>query len=61
MTKWYCFKCKEKMEGAEIDVVFLEVENKAPGLKCPKCGTSYIMEETAVGEMAKGEKMIEQK
>ena len=61
MAEGNCFKCKEKMQPAEIDMVYLEIENKTEGLKCPKCGASYITEEIAVGEMARGEKMIEEK
>jgi DNA-directed RNA polymerase subunit RPC12/RpoP len=61
MTEWYCFKCKEKMIEAEIELVYQEVEGKAEGLMCPKCSVKYITEEVAIDKLAKGEKMIEQK
>ena len=61
MAEWYCFKCKEKMEAAEIKLVYMEIEAKGEGLRCPKCGASYITEEIAIEKMARAEKMIEQK
>ena len=60
MAEWYCFKCKEKLEEAELKLIYEEVEGKQVGLRCPKCGASYI-EESAIDEMAKTEKMIEEK
>ena len=61
MADWYCFKCKEKMEETEIELVYMEIEGKQAGLRCPKCGVSYITEEIAVDKMVRGEKMIEEK
>ena len=61
MADWYCSKCKEKMEEAEIELVYMEIDGKQVGLRCPKCGTSYITEEIAVDKMARNEKMIEEK
>lgn len=61
MAEWYCFKCKEKVTETEIRLVYLEVEGTQEGLMCPKCGVKYITEEVAVGKLARGEKMIEEK
>lgn len=61
MTDWYCFKCKEKMATGEIELVYLEIEAALFGLVCPKCGVKYITEETALGDLAEGEKMLENK
>ena len=61
MADWYCFKCKEKVEETEIDLVYMEIEGKQVALKCPKCGASYITEDIAVNKMARTEKMIEEK
>ena len=44
MAEWYCFKCKERMEETELKLVYLEVDGKIEGLKCPKCGASYVAE-----------------
>ena len=60
-TDWHCFKCKEKMVEGEIRLVYLEIEGTQVGLMCPKCGAQYIPEELAIGKLAKGEKMIEDK
>jgi hypothetical protein len=61
MAEWYCFKDKEKMETAEINLLYLDIEAKQEGLRCPKCGDSYITEDVALDKVAKAEKMIEQK
>ena len=61
MAEWYCFKCNEKAEAAQITLVYMEIEAKQEGLRCPKCGASYITEEMAIDKVAKAEKMIEEK
>jgi hypothetical protein len=61
MADWHCFKCKEKMAEREIKLSYLDIEGTTVGLVCPTCGVGYIAEEIAVGKMAKGEKMIEDK
>lgn len=61
MTEWHCFKCKVKTETTEIKLVYMEIEGKQQGLRCPKCKTTYLTEEVAVEKMARTEKMIEQK
>ena len=61
MAEWYCFKCNEKTETAEIKLLYLDIEAKQEGIRCPKCGAKYITEEVALEKLAKGEQMIEQK
>lgn len=61
MAEWDCFKCKEKMTEREIKLIYQDIEGTGVGLVCPKCSAKYILEELAVGKMAKGEKMIENK
>ena len=61
MEEWYCFKCKEKMEEKDIVMEFMEIVRFQPGLKCPKCGTAYLMEKIVVEVIAKGEEEIEAK
>ena len=61
MVEWYCFKCKEKMDPAEVKMVYLEVDGTSEGIRCPKCGVCYIPEDIATDKLARGEKMIENK
>jgi len=62
MEQWYCFKCKEKMEEAEVSLIYKETELPgAFGIKCPKCGVEYLLEEFVVGEVNQGEIMMEGK
>jgi DNA-directed RNA polymerase subunit RPC12/RpoP len=59
--EWYCFKCKEKMVEAEIPFVYLDAEEKAKGIKCPKCGVAYFDEQTVLDVIIPAEEDIEGK
>lgn len=61
MTNWHCFRCKEEMIDDQLMMTYLEIEAPLEGLACPKCGAKYVTEEVAVGKLARGEKMIEDK
>lgn len=61
MAAWYCFKCEEKMKYSEINLIYCDFEIALVGLVCPRCDAKFIPEELAVGKMAEGEKMIEEK
>lgn len=61
MEDWYCFKCKEKMEQTTIKVFYMEFDSMIDGLKCPKCGSSYVTEKVATGELSEGEQLLEGK
>ena len=61
MVEWHCFKCKVKMEDSEIAMEYLDIDGEGEGLKCPSCGSKYILEDFATTEMAKAEQMIEDK
>lgn len=61
MADWHCYKDKVPMEEAEVKVTYLDIEGEAPAIVCPQCGARFVTEETAVGPMAKAEKMIENK
>lgn len=60
-SEWYCFKCKEKMGEAEINLDYFEIVQSIAGIACPKCGTAYLLEQTVVEEVVKGEEAIEAK
>jgi hypothetical protein len=59
--KWHCNKCKIETETANIMIAYRGVNDIAKGLKCPKCGTIYIPEETATESIAKLEEVIDKK
>lgn len=61
MSRWFCNKCRVEMEEALINISYLGVDGQIEGLKCPKCGASYITEDIATGKLARGEKLIEEK
>lgn len=49
------------MEEKDIILEFMEIVRFQPGLKCPKCGTGYLMEKLVVEVINKGEEEIEAK
>ena len=59
--EWHCFKCKEKMVEAKIPFVYLEVEEKVKGIKCPKCGVAYFDEKTVLDVIIPAQEYIEAK
>ena len=61
VEQWHCFKCKEEMKEASVRMTYLKITQRAPVLKCPKCGAAYITEEMAVEKISKGEQEIESK
>ena len=61
MAEWHCFKCKVKVETATIDMLYMDIQARQDGVRCPKCGAKYILEDVALEKVARAEKMIEQK
>lgn len=61
MAEWYCFKDKEKMVEGDLQMMYLDIVQPIVGLKCPKCGASYLTEEMVITKVQKGEEMIEKK
>jgi methionyl-tRNA synthetase len=60
--EWYCFKCKEKMVEAEVNLVYGDMKLPgAFGVQCPKCGAEYLLEEFVLTQVNEGEKMLEAK
>jgi hypothetical protein len=61
LEEWHCFKCKVKMVESRVRMSYLGKTGSTQGIKCSKCGVAYLLEEIAVGRVAKAEKMIEDK
>jgi len=61
MEQWHCFKCKEKMAEDDVEMAYLETSAAVEGIKCPKCGVAYLLEETVVEKVAKVEELLENK
>lgn len=61
MEQWYCFKCKEAMLEENINLSYLEMTRPVKGLKCPKCGTAYLLEDKVEGVVRRGEEALETK
>lgn len=49
------------MVESDILLSFLEISRVQPGLKCPKCGTAYLTEDTVIEVIRKGEEAIQAK
>ncbi len=61
MAEWYCFKCKEKMVEDRVWLRYLDFERQLPGIKCPKCGVCYFLEEMVVRTIRTLEEALEAK
>lgn len=61
MVEWYCYKDKVKMREAELSLTYLELTQRVRGLRCPKCGASYLTEDMVMTVVHEAELMIEQK
>lgn len=61
MEVWYCFKDKVRMADVNLKMLYLKKSATIGGIKCPKCGVSYLVEDIVVRRVAKAEQMIEKK
>jgi hypothetical protein len=61
MADWYCYKDKEKMEKADITLSYLVLTQKVPGIRCPVCGTGYLLEELVMTTVKEAESILEGK
>ncbi len=61
MEQWYCFKDKVPMVEQELIMDYLQTSNVIDGIKCPKCGVAYLLEQTVAEKVIIAEKMLESK
>ena len=61
MVEWYCYKDKVKMEDVYLALRYLSLTQQVPGIRCPKCGTGYLLEETVMTTVKDAETVIEEK
>jgi hypothetical protein len=61
MAEWYCNKDKVKMEEAELTLRYLSITQRVPGIRCPKCGTGYLLEKTVMTTVKDAETILEEK
>lgn len=59
--KWHCFKDKVPMVETGIVLFYLNITDIINGLKCPKCGVTYLDEEIVTEKVVKAEQMVENK
>ena len=60
MEKWHCFKCGVEMAEDRVSMEYLGTTQDIEGIRCPKCGVVYLLEETAE-KVNNAEQMIETK
>jgi uncharacterized OB-fold protein len=64
--EWYCFKDKAAMAETDVKLVYLSSDDfkhnyTFKGIKCPKCGATYIPEAMAIGRLTTAEGLAEGK
>ena len=55
MVRWRCFQCQEDMVKDMVEVEFEGLKDSVEGIRCPKCGTKYILEDTVLEKLLKVE------
>jgi len=58
MSDWYCFKDDAKMLETQVKLIYMQLSQYIPGLKCPVCGECYLAEETVMTTVKEAEEMI---
>lgn len=49
------------MVDTDLMLNYMQLTQRVPGIRCPKCGVSYVMERIASTIVREGETMIERK
>jgi len=60
-SDWKCGKCALPLELAEVEVAYTGSKYPVELPRCPRCGTVFIPEQLAVGQMAEIERLLEDK
>ena len=61
MAEWYCYQDKVEMLETDVTLTYMQLTQRVPGLKCPKCGTAYLTEKTVMTTVKEAEKILENK
>ena len=55
MLKWRCFQCHVDMLEDMVELEFEGLKGSVEGIKCPECGTKYLLEETVTEKVRRAE------
>ena len=61
MADWYCFKDKVRMLDSDLVLSYMQLTQRVPGLKCPKCGVEYLTEKVVMTTVKDAEAVFENK
>lgn len=61
MADWHCYKDKVKMVEANVTLRYMQLTQDVKGLKCPKCGASYLTEDVVMTTVRAAEAVLEEK
>jgi hypothetical protein len=61
MPEWYCYKDKVKMENMNVPLQYMQLVQRIPGIRCPKCGTVYLTEYVVRTVVKTAEELLEGK
>jgi Zn-finger nucleic acid-binding protein len=59
--QWLCDACGIALQPGKVTVSYLDSAYPVELLRCPRCGLTWVPEETALGKMAEVEKTLEDK
>ncbi len=61
MTDWNCHKDKVKMETANLTLAYQGLTQNVLGIRCPKCGVEYLLEQDVMTTIKEAESLFEGK
>jgi hypothetical protein len=61
MAEWNCYKDKVKMETAKLTLRYQGLTQYVAGIRCPKCGTEYVLEKEVMTTLRAAESVFEGK
>jgi DNA-directed RNA polymerase subunit RPC12/RpoP len=58
---WRCHRCHRPLEVGPVTVAYMGAQFETRLARCPQCGLVLVSEETALGQMAEAELILEDK
>ena len=58
---WRCHRCDRPLTVGPVTVTYMGAQFETQLARCPQCGMVLVPEETALGQMAEAEQILEDK
>jgi hypothetical protein len=51
MVQWRCFCCNKDLVACMVELELEGLKGSVEGIKCPSCGTQYVLEDVAMEKL----------